>query len=43
MIFHPFLQKYIQRIDVGPEHQFADHCVVRVLFNVPTKHTETFT
>ena len=43
MIYHPFLQKYILRIDVGPEHQFADHCVVRVLFNVPTRHIDTFT
>ena len=35
MIFHPSLVKYIHRIDIGPEHQFADHCAVHVQFNVP--------
>lgn len=43
MIYHPFLQKYIVRIDIGPEHQFADHCVVRVQFNIPTQRTDSFT
>lgn len=36
MIIHPSLVKYIHRIDIGPEHQFADHCVAHVQSNVPT-------
>ena len=41
MIIHPVLAKYIHRIDIGPEHQFADHCVAHVQFNLPTKLVDT--
>lgn len=43
MILHPFLIKYIRCIDMGPEHQFADHRVVHVQLDVPTRHTDSFT
>ena len=41
MIIHPVLVKYIHRIEIGPEHQFADHCVAHVQFNLPTKLVDT--
>ena len=44
MIIHPLLLKYIRRIDIGPEHQFADHCVaqVKVQFFIPTRTPDTY-
>ena len=42
MIFHPFLLKYIRCVDIGPEHQFADHRVVHTTFNIPTRHVQSF-
>ena len=38
MIIHPTLLPHILRIDIGPEHQFADHCAVHVQLNLPTTH-----
>ena len=43
MILHPFLLKYIQRIEVGPEHQFADHRHVHMHLDIPTKTVNAFT
>ena len=43
MIFHPYLLKLIQRIEVGPEHQFADHRHVNVYLDVPTRKVDAFT
>ena len=43
MIVHPYLTKYIQRIDIGPEHQFADHRVVQVQLSIPTTTSDNFT
>ena len=38
MILHPTLLPHILRIDIGPEHQFADHCAVHVQLNLPATH-----
>ena len=38
MIIHPSLLSHILRIDIGPEHQFADHCAVHVQLNLPATH-----
>ena len=43
MIIHPYLLKFVQRIEIGPEHQFADHRHVNVHFEVPTRTTDAFT
>ena len=43
MIIHPFLLKYIRRIEVGPEHQFADHRHVHMHLDIPTKTVKAFT
>ena len=43
MIFHPYLLKFIQRIEIGPEHQFADHRHVNVHFQVPTRKVNAST
>ena len=43
MILHPTLLPHIFRIDIGPEHQFADHCAVHVQLNLPTTHVASQT
>lgn len=42
MITHPFLLPHIRCIDVGPEHQFADHRAVHVQLDIPTRTTTSF-
>lgn len=38
MIIHPFLLPHVNRIDIGPEHQFADRRAVHVQFKIFNMH-----